>query len=550
MPTLTPRSHHRLASGLHSSGNKPVVKEQDNAAQWEDTKVETSPTSAMDAEVYDDGPYDDGGPMYYDDDDDDDDKAMAQEGALPNDVQQPARAEGHENTEAAVSFKTPARLNPDEKVTTDITPSTAVPVAGWQRIYEGDGDTNDEENHDCNEEAGTGDEPWSDDGTLKVEPESQNLPFYLLDAHEESAQPGVVYLFGKIAAGENSKSYVSCCAIVKGMSRTLFFVPKEAISSPEISELHAAAQENKTPETKKPLLAALHAAFGTVKSEVRGIFTKHSINQMTMKPVLRQYAFENQKLLHGKQWVLKVRYPASLPVLPLGLSGDTFSTVFGTNQSCLEALILKRRIMGPSWIAIHRPRRIDPGAQVSYCRVEVEVQGHKSVFNAASLDQGSRPAPPLTVAAVHLKTMINPNTAANEVVAASVVYLPRVETDGPASFRNSDLRHFSAVRKLDGLPFPIGFDNEVKKANVSDTGRRNGGAMLAMQPNERALLTMLVVRLKDLDADVYVGHNFAAYDLDVLLHRMQALKVPHWASLGRLKRSKFPNLGGGGHVYG
>ena len=61
---------------------------------------------------------------------------------------------------------------------------------------------------------------------------------------------------------------------------------------------------------------------------------------------------------------------------------------------------------------------------------------------------------------------------------------------------------------------------------------------------------MLVARLRQIDADVFVGHNFAAFDLDVLLHRLQHHKVPNWSSLGRLKRSRFPNLGGGGHQYG
>lgn len=46
-----------------------------------------------------------------------------------------------------------------------------------------------------------------------------------------------------------------------------------------------------------------------------------------------------------------------------------------------------------------------------------------------------------------------------------------------------------------------------------------------MQPNERALLTMLVARLRQIDADVFVGHNFAAFDLDVLLHRLQHHKA-------------------------
>ena len=42
-----------------------------------------------------------------------------------------------------------------------------------------------------------------------------------------------------------------------------------------------------------------------------------------------------------------------------------------------------------------------------------------------------REAPPLTVASLSLKTIINPATAANEVVAASVVYLTKV----PARYR-------------------------------------------------------------------------------------------------------------------
>lgn len=48
----------------------------------------------------------------------------------------------------------------------------------------------------------------------------------------------------------------------------------------------------------------------------------------------------------------------------------------------------------------------------------------------------------------------------NEVVAASVVYLPAVNLDRPlskAGWNNSrSLRHFSVLRKLDGQPFPAG----------------------------------------------------------------------------------------------
>ena len=44
-----------------------------------------------------------------------------------------------------------------------------------------------------------------------------------------------------------------------------------------------------------------------------------------------------------------------------------------------------------------------------------------------------REAPPLIVAAVHVKTMLSPGSSTNEVVAASVVHLNRVRTDGPMS---------------------------------------------------------------------------------------------------------------------
>jgi hypothetical protein len=47
------------------------------------------------------------------------------------------------------------------------------------------------------------------------------------------------------------------------------------------------------------------------------------------------------------------------------------------------------------------------------------------------------------------------------------------------------------------------------------------------QANERALLTFLLARLRAVDVDVFVGHNFAAFDLDVLLHRLQHHKVSH-----------------------
>jgi hypothetical protein len=49
--------------------------------------------------------------------------------------------------------------------------------------------------------------------------------------------------------------------------------------------------------------------------------------------------------------------------------------------------------------------------------------------------------------------------------------------------------------------------------------------MISTSPNERALLGCLLAKLAALDADVLVGHNIGAYELAVLMGRLQTHKV-------------------------
>jgi hypothetical protein len=85
-------------------------------------------------------------------------------------------------------------------------------------------------------------------------------------------------------------------------------------------------------------------------------------------------------------------------------------------------------------------------------------------------------------------------------------------------------KHF-VVKKTRYFLFYTGFEAQVASLNGSRVGRANGGAMRVPLPNEKALLTALVGRLAALDADVLVGHNISAFDLDVLLHRLAHYKV-------------------------
>lgn len=49
---------------------------------------------------------------------------------------------------------------------------------------------------------------------------------------------------------------------------------------------------------------------------------------------------------------------------------------------------------------------------------------------------------------------------------------------------------------------------------------------------------IILANIQRADPDIIVGHNFVGFDLDVLLHRMKALKVDQWSRIGRLKRSQ------------
>ena len=67
-------------------------------------------------------------------------------------------------------------------------------------------------------------------------------------------------------------------------------------------------------------------------------------------------------------------------------------------------------------------------AQVSWCKLEVKLAGPKAV---TALPPGGAPPPQLTVAALNLKTWLNPASGASEVVAASVVHLTSMRMDAP-----------------------------------------------------------------------------------------------------------------------
>ena len=68
------------------------------------------------------------------------------------------------------------------------------------------------------------------------------------------------------------------------------------------------------------------------------------------------------------------------------------------------------------------------------------------------------------------KTVVNHRQNVNEIASASVVYVRKVRVDQPtptAAWNSVDsLRHFSVVRRLDGVSMPPGWDATVQNENA------------------------------------------------------------------------------------
>ncbi|CAI5934027.1 unnamed protein product [Closterium sp. NIES-64] len=418
------------------------------------------------------------------------------------------------------------------------------------------------------------------------------LPFFFLDAVEEpyGALQGTVFLFGKVpvkhASGtsnpSSSGSFVSCCVGVQGMQRCVFAVPREGLfEDSQLAVLEAEEQQareedagkagvgkgkgggvkgrggGKGEEESERVKAArlkkmrkLHELATPLKEEIRQRLMERHVSSFCMMPVKRSYAFERKDIPRGEQYVLKITYPYSDAPLPSDLTGTHFSALLGTHTSALELLLLKRRLKCPCWLAIDRPTRIHPGSQRSHCRVEVSVASPKLVAPAAAEND----PPPLVVASLNVKTVVNHGKNVNEVAAVSVVFCRNAKIDRPMARSEwsgaASLGHFSVLRRLEGVMSPVGFDSAIAAANQR-AGR--DGPVLSKKGSERELLSYLLARMGRLDADVIIGHGLAAFDLTVLLQRMQvgsqvffqACRVGNWSAIGRLKRTQMPKLGGG-----
>ncbi|XP_020217424.1 DNA polymerase alpha catalytic subunit isoform X1 [Cajanus cajan] len=411
-------------------------------------------------------------------------------------------------------------------------------TAGWKEAINGAGGVNAADSKDALQNQQQSEFDLEEDGSL---------PFYILDAYEEfyGENRGTLYLFGKVKTG---CFYQSCCVIVKNMQRCVYAVLSHPLHrTEEMRSLERDVQESRV--SSADFFKKLQDMVSDVKNEIAQHLVNLEVSNFSMAPVKRKYAFERSEIPAGENYVVKINYSFKDPVLPGDLKGENFCALLGTGCSALELFLIKRKIKGPSWLQVSK---FSTSQRVSWCKFEVTVDSPKDIKSSAPSKITSK-IPPVVVAAMSLKTIINEKQNTNEIVSASIICCNMVKIDTPMLAsewkRPGRLTHFTVIRKLDGNIFPMGFNKEVTDKNL-----KAGSNVLCAESSERALLNRLMLELHKLDSDVLVGHNISGFDLDVLLHRcqMQALKVGSntWSRLGRLNRSKMPKLGRRGKTFG
>ncbi len=276
------------------------------------------------------------------------------------------------------------------------------------------------------------------------------------------------------------------------------------------------------------------------------------------KPVKRKYAFEHGAIPRTETDYLKVVYSAThgVPSQAQCNGGKTYERIFGTTSSALELFLLKRKLMGPCWVTIRKPKL--NSSVVSWCKVELAVENPKDVVRvvnsgpaAASTGTGATtttggginvsladcgPNPLLTSVSLSIKTVVNPVTHMHEIVMLSGIVHNKIDADGDTEIRNGvNQSRFTFIRQLGvscGNSYPAAFPHDTRKVCAQNK--------IHAATNERELLSLFFSRLQLEDPDILSSHNLLGFEADVILARAIANKLPNWSLLGRLRKSKIP----------
>ncbi|KAG8530021.1 uncharacterized protein KY384_005503 [Bacidia gigantensis] len=324
---------------------------------------------------------------------------------------------------------------------------------------------------------------------------------------------GSLCLFGKVR-DKKSGDFVSAFIKIDNILRKLYFLPR--------THRHKHGRE-----TSKEV------EMGDVYQEADEIMSRLKVGMHKIKPCSRKYAFELPDIPKEGDY-LKAMYPYDKPSLPVGLTGETFSHVFGTSTAIFEQFVLWKQIMGPCWLKIEEAH-FSCLSNASWCKFEAQITSPKAITTTSEAD--SLEAPPLSFMSLALRTTLNVKANKQEVLVASARFYENISLSDTTPPEKLPCKSYTIMRPVEAT-FPVGFDSITKK--------QRGTIML--EKNENMLLAKFLALLERADPDVLVGHQLQDVDYPILLSRFREKKTPGWHRIGRLRRSDWPKNFGKGNT--
>ncbi|KAJ6252450.1 DNA polymerase alpha catalytic subunit [Anaeramoeba flamelloides] len=369
------------------------------------------------------------------------------------------------------------------------------------------------------------------------------LDFYWFDAYEDTFNnKGTIYLFGKVAVPNYQNRYASCCLAVRGLKRNIFLIIRkkhqltgESVTEKQVlDEWSKIAKKNginsyQTKFVKRKYIFKLNNAKEFKQNENKNGQEEGNVEEE------EEEDFEYNENYQKKEFkCLKVVYDPKYRRIDSKLNGTTFQQIIGSPTSMLELFVIKKRLIGPSWLKISNFQISN--RNFSWCTYDLIIDSYKKI----EIGELNRSPPPFVLLSLSLKTYLNETNHKNEIVAASGVIQRNLSIDGTKP--HGEIESFSCIRKLHGT-FPTGFSEMVnnKFGNQKTTNKRQ----VNLFETETSLLNFLIAKIHRLDPDILLGHNFFGFNLDVLLQRLFTKNVDYWSKLGRLRRSRRPKLQAG-----
>ncbi|XP_012231699.2 DNA polymerase alpha catalytic subunit isoform X2 [Linepithema humile] len=337
---------------------------------------------------------------------------------------------------------------------------------------------------------------------IKTKDEEEVFRFYYLDAYENPYKnPGTVYLFGKTYVPSHDM-YCSCCVMVHCIPRRIYLLPRKYNSK----------------NNELTTMEDVYKEFDEYANKMR-------IMEFNCKEVKKHYSFEKEGTPKISDY-LEVRYNARYPAIDANYSGPAIERVFGTTVNALEQLLVERKIKGPSWLDI---KNISPTAgRFAWCS-QIVVTSDMSNISLCTQESSK---PPMVIATLNVRMSLNTKLQ-NEVVMVAVLIHHKYSVDREPPKPPYD-RQFCFVTRPREIPWP---------RQVRDTFLKVPNTEVIKCENENELLEELLTLMQKADPDLIIGYD-CAFQFDVLMQRMFALKVSNWNRMGRLKSTTPPLLRG------